>query len=362
MPTILLTGGGTAGHVTPNLALIERLQADHWQIEYIGSHTGIEKQLISTKQIPYHSIATGKLRRYFSLRNLTDPLKISLGILQSWFILKKIKPDVVFSKGGFVAFPVVVAAWLWRIPIVIHESDLTPGLANKLSFPFASKICITFPESQRYMKHPAKVILAGTPIRRQFFRADAKRGRAFCGFAEEKKIILIMGGGSGSTLINQAVRQIITALTKDFYVVHLCGKGKVDEKLKQMAGYVQFDYLEEELFDIMAAADLVISRSGANALWELIALKKIHILIPLSKKASRGDQIVNAAYFEKLGISKVIPEEQLNGEKLLEAIIDINQNRERFQKARANYEYRDGTEMIYNLLSEYRKESKNGMQ
>jgi UDP-N-acetylglucosamine--N-acetylmuramyl-(pentapeptide) pyrophosphoryl-undecaprenol N-acetylglucosamine transferase len=353
MPKIVFTGGGTAGHVIPNLALIEKFQTEGWDITYIGSEKGLEKDLIARRNIPYYSIASGKLRRYFDWQNFIDPFKTMLGIIQAWRYLGKIKPKVIFSKGGFVAFPVVFAAWLRKIPVVAHESDHTPGLANKLSFPFAKKICISFPETEKYLLPYDNVIYTGTPIRPQFFTADAKQGLAFCDFDTNKKVILIMGGGTGSEIINKTIINCLPKLLDKYQVIHLCGKGKKTAMLEEPKGYQQYEYLDQELFDVMACADIVISRSGANALLELVVLKKLHLLIPLSRGASRGDQIVNAEIFAEKGISKVLLQENLTEQNLLTAIDDLIENAEQYRQAREKYNYKNGTEGIYQLLNGY---------
>lgn len=352
---ILFTGGGSAGHVTPNLALIKKFQDEGWQTVYAGSAAGMEKEIIAKTGIPYYSISSGKLRRYFSWQNFVDPFKVTLGLVQAFFLCRKLKPQVVFSKGGFVALPVVIAAWLNRIPVVAHESDLAPGLANRLSFPFADKVCITFPESQKYFQQTKKILVTGTPLRSELFVGDATKGRALCGFSADKKIILIFGGGLGAQPINNAIREILPELLKDYQVVHLCGKGKVAEKLKNTPGYVQFEYLHAELPDVMASADLVISRAGANSLFELLALKKLHILIPLSKQASRGDQIANAQYFAKLGLSQVILEENLTSALLLTQIQSLMLNPQPILNALANYKIPDSVNLIYQTLLQLRK-------
>ena len=224
------------------------------------------------------------------------------GYQQAKELLKKLKPDVVFSKGGFVAVPVVLAAKHSRIPVIIHESDLTPGLANKICIPSATKVCANFPETLEYLPEE-KAVLTGTPIRKELFEGSAERGRAFCGFDNAKPILLVVGGSTGSAALNESVWNLLPTLLKYFYVIHLCGKNKMDAKQNGKSGYVQFEYISDELRDLLAASDLVISRAGANAICELLALHKPNILIPLSAAASRGDQILNAESFEQQGFS-----------------------------------------------------------
>ena len=322
-PSIVFTGGGTAGHVTPNLALINSFRRDGWTINYIGSADGIEKNMIDAINIPFHSISSGKLRRYFSLKNIIDPFKIMAGIVQSFCLFYKLKPDVVFSKGGFVAFPVVVGAWLNRIPVIAHESDMSPGLANKLSFPFVNKICLTFDAGKKHFKQQEKIEVTGTPIRTQLFQGTKERGLALCGFNDQKPCLLVIGGSLGAGSINASIRTGLDRLTQGFQIIHLCGKGKIDNALAHVSGYCQLEYANEELADLFAASSMVISRAGANSLYEILALGKPHVLIPLSAQVSRGDQIQNARYFQELGISVVIKDELLNAENLLTAIDEV---------------------------------------
>lgn len=358
MKKIIFTGGGTAGHVTPNLALIKKFHENNWQVYYIGSETGIENELISKINIPYYKIKTGKLRRYFSWQTLLEPLRILIGIIQATYIIRKIKPDVIFSKGGFVSFPVVVSAWMNRIPTAIHESDLTPGLANKLSYPFVTKICLSFEKTKACFKNQNKLVVTGTPIRREFFSGDKQKGLAFLQFKEDMPVLLIIGGGQGALSINQVIHQSLPELLQSYQIAHICGKNKLSAQFQAMQNYKQYEYLHNELYDVMACADKVISRSGANALVELVALKKLHILIPLSTKASRGDQLHNAAYFSDLGISKVVKQEELNQSSLIKALEDLDQHRDQYLQAMNRYAYRDGSEIIYNLLCNFGTEVK----
>lgn len=317
---IVLTGGGTAGHVIPNIALVDILKANSWHVDYIGSANGIEKNMIEKMGIPYYPIRCGKLRRYFSWQNFIDPINILIGILQAYFLLKKLKADIIFSKGGFVSLPVVVAGYFRRIPIIIHESDMTPGLANKLSFPFAKKICTTFATTKKFIKNSDKVVTVGTPIRAGLFAGKKEKGLQICGFNDQKPCLLIIGGGQGSSAINQVIRDSLDILCNKYQVIHLCGKNKLDKKLLGIDNYFQIEYADAEIADLFAASDLVISRSGANSLCEILALKKPHILIPLSMKVSRGDQVQNANYFASQGISTVLDEDELTKESLLAAI------------------------------------------
>ena len=354
MKHIVLTGGGTAGHVTPNIALIPELKNRGFEISYIGSYDGIEKRLISELGIPYYGISSGKLRRYFDLKNFSDPFRVQKGFHEAVRILKELKPDVIFSKGGFVAVPVVGAARRVRIPCVIHESDMTPGLANKLCIPSAAKVCCNFPETVSSL--PAqKAVLTGTPIRQELFQGDAAKGRAFCGFSPDKPVLLSIGGSLGAASVNQHLRKILPELLPDFQVVHLCGKGKTDETLLHTPGYVQFEYIEEELPDLFAMADVVLSRAGANAICEISALRKPNLLIPLSAKASRGDQILNARSFEKQGFSMVLEEEEITGPVLLKAIHELYENRQQYIDRMSQSAAMDSIRKIADLLESVSK-------
>lgn len=351
MKKIVLTGGGTAGHVTPNIALIPELKKKGYEIHYIGSYEGIEKTLISDLGIPYHPISSGKLRRYIDLKNISDPFKVIKGVGQARKLLKEIKPDVVFSKGGFVSVPVVLAAKSKKIPCVIHESDMTPGLANKICIPCAKWVCTNFPETLKHLPSE-KGVLTGSPIRDELFHGDKAKGLAFCGFHDKKPVILVIGGSLGAVAVNNAVRNILPNLLENFQVIHLCGKGKTDSALEGVKGYVQFEYIKDELSDLMAASDVIISRAGANAICEILALRKPNILIPLSAQASRGDQILNAASFEKAGYSIVIKEEEVTDAKLLAAITNAYDNQETYKKAMEKSRLNNSIEKIIGLIGD----------
>lgn len=347
---IIMTGGGTAGHVTPNLALVPKLKENDFEVKYIGSKDGIEKEIIKDADIPYYEISSGKLRRYFDVKNFSDPFKVMKGVLDASKILSKEKPDIIFSKGGFVAVPVVIAASMKKIPVVSHESDLTPGLANKLSAPFCNKLCVTFRESLKYIKDN-KGVLTGTPIRREIFEGSKIKGKQICGFKDDKEILLIVGGSLGSQNINNAIRNDINELLKDFNIIHLCGKGNVDNSLKNKDGYVQFDYVKEDLTHLLAAADLIVSRAGANVIFELLALKKPTLLIPLSRKSSRGDQILNANSFEKEGFSLVLDEdEMLEKNNILEKIKELRNKKQELISNMSKSEMGNGVDSIYKVI------------
>lgn len=332
MKKIVLTGGGTAGHVTPNLALLPKLQEIGYEVTYMGSLDGIEKKLIADFDLPYYGVPVGKLRRYIDPKNLTDPFKVIKGYSEARKYLKEIKPDVVFSKGGYVSVPIVRAAASLKIPCIIHESDLTPGLANKLCIPKAKNICCNFPETLTKLPKN-KAVLTGSPVRAELFTGNADAGRELCNFDTSKPVIMVIGGSTGSVAINKAVRAALPELLKDYQVVHLCGTGRIDNMLLTTPGYAQFEYLKAELKDVMAMCDIVISRAGANAICELLSLNKPNLLIPLSKAASRGDQILNANSFEAQGYSMVLQEEDMDDKILVEKVNELYQNKDKYTES-----------------------------
>ena len=351
MKKILLTGGGTAGHVTPHMALLPFLREEGYDVTYIGSYDGIEKKLIEELDVPYYGISTGKLRRYLSLKNLSDPFRVIKGFSQAGKIIKDIAPDVVFSKGGFVSVPVVLAAARKKIPVIIHESDLTPGLANKICIPRATKVCCNFPETLEYLPKE-KAVLTGSPIRTELASGDPDAAFSLCRFSEKKPTLLAIGGSLGSVVLNNALRLILPDLLKQFNVIHLCGKGHLDKDLEDTAGYAQFEYASGELKDLFALADIVISRAGANAICELVALRKPNLLIPLSAAASRGDQILNAKSFERQGFSLVLQEEEVTKESLLENIQRLYSDRDTYIAAMNASQQRDSISIIMGLIRE----------
>ena len=351
MKRIVLTGGGTAGHVTPNIALLPKLRELGYDIHYIGSYEGIEKKLIEDVNVPYYGIASGKLRRYFDPKNFSDPFRVLKGYGEARKILKKLKPDVVFSKGGFVAVPVVLAAKHLHIPVIIHESDMTPGLANKISLSAATKVCCNFPETVKLLPE-GKAVLTGSPIREELFTGKCEEGLRLCGFTEEKPVLLVIGGSLGSVAINNAIRSNIDALLEKYQIIHLCGRNNLDESLEGREGYKQFEYVKDELKHYFACANVVVSRAGANAICELLALRKPNILIPLGLEASRGDQILNARSFERQGFSMVMEEEELTDEKLLAAVHKLYDSREDFINAMNQSSQQDPIKTIIGLIED----------
>ncbi|WP_018933957.1 undecaprenyldiphospho-muramoylpentapeptide beta-N-acetylglucosaminyltransferase [Gracilibacillus lacisalsi] len=346
---IIFTGGGTAGHVMVNLAIIPELLKDGWTIDYIGSKNGIEKDLIEPLEgVTYHPISTGKLRRYFSKENFKDPFKVLKGTWQAHRIIGKKKPAVIFSKGGFVSVPVLVAARMRGVPAVIHESDYTPGLANKLAIPFAKKVLATFPETVQYLPEQ-KAEWIGAVVREELFTGSREKGFDMTGFSNKKNVLLIMGGSAGSKKINQAVREGLEELLKQFQVVHICGKDNIDETYEQ-EGYVQYEYLQDELKDLLAITDMVCSRAGANAIFEFLALNKPMLLIPLSRQASRGDQIVNAQSFEKQGYAKVLEEEELSTDSLVTSLFELKKDKFEIKDKMNQYRSSEAKEKVIDII------------
>ena len=351
---ILLTGGGTAGHVTPNLALLPYLKAEGYEVVYVGSHNGIERSLIEAEGIPYYGISTGKLRRYLSKENIKDMFRVAKGIAEAKKLIRKLQPDLVFSKGGFVAVPVVLGAKKNNVPVIIHESDITPGLANKLAMPSAQVICSTFPETLQYVPK-GKGVHTGTPIRKELFEGDRQKGLNACGFTGEKPVLLMMGGSLGAVKLNRCLREILPEVVQTFDVIHLCGKGNLDAHFRTQAGYIQFEYVSDGLNDLFAAADMIVSRAGSNSICEFLALKKPHLLIPLGTKASRGDQILNAASFEKQGFARVLDEEEMTAERMKAEIFALYEKRADYVAAMAESDAGDGVEAVMRQIKVFMK-------
>lgn len=351
MKKIVLTGGGTAGHVTPNIALLPHLKEADFEISYIGSYDGIEKRLIGDFDVPYYGISTGKLRRYFDVKNFTDPFRVLKGFAEAKKTLKNIAPDIVFSKGGFVSVPVVRAAASLGIPCIIHESDMTPGLANKLCIPVASKVCCNFPETFELLPK-GKAVLTGSPIREELAKGSKEAGLNMCDFHNRKPVIMVIGGSLGAASVNMCVRKALPVLLEKYQIVHICGKEKIDNLLLNTPGYKQFEYVKEELKDLFAMADIIISRAGANAICELLALKKPNLLIPLSAKASRGDQILNANSFKNQGFSMVLDEDDLSEDTLIKAVDELFTNRDIYRKAMEESNLTNSISKIMDLIKE----------
>ena len=327
MSKIAFTGGGTVGHVSVNLSLIPTALEKGHQVFYIGSKNGIEREMIESQlsNIKYYPISSGKLRRYLSFENAKDVFKVLKGILDARRVLKKEKPDLLFSKGGFVSVPVVIAARSLNIPTIIHESDLTPGLANKISLKFSKKIYTTFEDTLKYLPKD-KADFVGATIREDLKEGNQQKGYEITGFDSDKKVLLVMGGSLGSKKLNDIIRENLEALLHDYQIIHLTGHGLVDESYKQK-GYIQYEFVKEELTHLLSITDTVVSRAGSNAIYEFLTLRIPMLLIPLGLDQSRGDQIDNAKYFESKGYGKMIPEDQLTQFKLLEQLKQIESHR-----------------------------------
>jgi UDP-N-acetylglucosamine--N-acetylmuramyl-(pentapeptide) pyrophosphoryl-undecaprenol N-acetylglucosamine transferase len=353
---IMLTGGGSTGHVSVNLALIPRFLEDGWAIEYIGSEQGIEKELIlPLNNVKYFSIATGKLRRYLDWKNLKDPFKVVKGIYQAYRIIHKQQPSILFSKGGFVSVPVVLGAWLNKVPVILHESDITPGLANRLSIPFAACVCTTFPETAQHLKN-GKTHYVGAVIRDELKQGNIERGRAYCQLKAIKPVLLIMGGSLGAKMINQTVRRALNQLTEVFQIVHLCGKGQVDPSF-QSPYYRQYEYVNRELPDVLAMTDIVISRAGANSIFEFLSLRIPMLLIPLPNAQSRGDQILNARAFEAAGYCEVLNEEALTEQMLFTSVNRVYEDRQAYIKRMDTALKMDALSLLYEIIKKSAKEA-----
>ena len=353
MKKIILTGGGTAGHVTPNIALVPKLKEAGYEIKYIGSDGGMETELVKKAGLDYVGISSGKLRRYFSWKNFSDPFRVLKGYFQAKKIVKKFKPDIVFSKGGFVTVPVVYAAAKYKIPVIIHESDMTPGLANRLAIKKATKVCHNFPETAAHLGE--KAVHTGSPIRAELFSGNKITALNMCGFDSNKPVIMVTGGSLGSENVNKLVRKALPELLKDFQIAHLCGKGKLDESLVGTRGYAQFEYISDEMKDFFAMADIIISRAGANSICEISALKKPNILIPLSAHASRGDQILNAKSYAKQGFSEVLDEDVATTDDLINTVHKVYDNRQSYIDAMSKSAGTGGVEKIVDLIKQLSK-------
>lgn len=354
MKRIVLTGGGTAGHVTPHLALLPHLLAAGYDVHYIGTENGIERGMMEAMDgVTYHAVKSGKLRRYFDWKNFTDPFRVIHGAFQSARLMGKLKPDVCFSKGGFVSVPVVVGAWLHRVPVLCHESDLTPGLANKICGKFAKKIATTFPECARALGE--KAVCTGTPMRKALFSGSREKGLALAGFSGQKPVLMMVGGSSGAQSVNKALREALPRLLPEMDVLHLTGKGNLDESLAALPGYRQFEFLSDDLPDAIACAELILSRAGSNAICEFQALKKPMLLVPYPKGASRGDQILNAESFRKRGLCHVLLQENMTADTLAEAIFALQRDRDNLIRRLTEAPPADGTAQVLALIREIEK-------
>ncbi|HII1392212.1 TPA: undecaprenyldiphospho-muramoylpentapeptide beta-N-acetylglucosaminyltransferase [Staphylococcus aureus] len=350
MTKIAFTGGGTVGHVSVNLSLIPTALSQGYEALYIGSKNGIEREMIESQlpEIKYYPISSGKLRRYISLENAKDVFKVLKGILDARKVLKKEKPDLLFSKGGFVSVPVVIAAKSLNIPTIIHESDLTPGLANKIALKFAKKIYTTFEETLNYLPKE-KADFIGATIREDLKNGNAHNGYQLTGFNENKKVLLVMGGSLGSKKLNSIIRENLDALLQQYQVIHLTGKGLKDDQVKK-SGYIQYEFVKEDLTVLLAITDTVISRAGSNAIYEFLTLRIPMLLVPLGLDQSRGDQIDNANHFADKGYAKAIDEEQLTAQILLQELNEMEQERTRIINNMKSYEQSYTKEALFDKM------------
>lgn len=315
MSDVLVSGGGSGGHVTPAIAVAQALVSDGIDVTFVGSNSGLEAMLVEPTGLRFCGISAGKLRRYFSWQNFSDAGRVLLGIMQALWLVGRERPQAVFSKGGFVAFPVVFAAWVWRVPVVAHESDATQGLANRLSAPFVKTLCTGFPDTKAG-NFKGRFVYTGAPIRPELERGDAAAGRELIGAQAGQQVLLITGGSLGADALNTAVVAGLEELqAAGWFVVHICGAGK--QRTAASAGYRAYDYVAAGWADMLAAADLVVSRAGANTVFELLALQKPNLLIPLPAAGSRGDQLDNARYAQEGGFSRVLPQSELDGTRLV---------------------------------------------
>ena len=355
MKKIILTGGGTAGHVMPNIALLPYLREKGYEIHYVGGKNGIEKDILADyPDVTYHGIDTGKLRRYHSTDNIKDVFKVAKGNLECRKILRQVKPDVIFSKGGYVALPLVTSSKSMRIPVLTHESDITPGLANRIIARTAEKVLTTFPETAP-MIEKGKGLYVGAPIRADLFEGDRERGLSFLGLAGEKPVLAVMGGSKGARFVNETIRGNLEALCAKFDIVHMCGKDNVEDsdRTKTFAdSYRQYEFIGKELPDVLAATDVVVTRGGSNSIHEFAALAKPMLIIPLSKQASRGDQVLNAKSFEKRGLAVKLEEEELTSEKFLAALSGLYADREAYIARMKDAGFFNATERIFELIEE----------
>ncbi len=348
MATIILTGGGTAGHCTPNLALYPYLKNDFSKIVYVGSKNGIEKDIIEKTDIPYYSIPCAKYNRTNKKKNFTMPFKVVSGIMEAGKIIEKVKPDIIFSKGGYVSVPTVIAASIKKIPVISHESDFTLGLANKISSKFSKKVLTSFPDTAKHIKNGEFV---GPPIRNNIFNVSKEKAVNFFGFDGKKPILLITGGSQGAKIINDTVQKALKTLLLKFDVLHVCGKNNlIQDNIPN--GYLQIEYLNEMEYALNAAS-VCVSRAGSNTLFELMSLKIPCVLIPLPAGTSRGDQIANADYFQRKGLAEVLPQKVLTEESLISAINSVYLNRFNILRNFDANPINDASRQISRIIADY---------
>lgn len=352
MKKIILTGGGTAGHVTPNLALLPALRDAGFDVAYIGGKDGMEKSLAEGAGVPFYGISTGKLRRdrLFSPVIIGEIFNAGAGVFDAFKIIRRIKPDVIFSKGGYVGLPVAKAGFLCRVPVILHESDMTSGLANRLGMGFARAICASFPETMDTLP-PKKAVLTGNPIRRELLEGDPAKGRALCGFDDDKPFVLVTGGSLGSKKLNDTLRDALPLILPHYNIAHLCGRGKLSAA--PQAGYAPFEFLSADMAHVLAAAHMIVSRAGANALNEFLALRKPSLLIPLQNRATRGDQIKNAESFTARRYALVLEEPLLTPQTLAESLNNLNRRRHEFITNMENSPLTSAVDEVLKVIVKY---------
>ena len=350
MSTVILTGGGTAGHCTPNLALIPYLRNDFEKIFYIGSENGIEKKLAENAGLEYYGVPCAKLSRSFTPENFAIPFKVFSGVRKAGAILDRLRPDVVFSKGGYVALPVVIAAKKRKIPVVAHESDYSPGLANRISARYCKKVLTSFPETAKDFKNGEYV---GSPVRDGIFGVPKDHALAFFGLTGEKPVLLVTGGSLGAQAINAAVSDALKELLPRYDIIHICGKGNLPEE-KPQGGYRVYEFLDRMEY-AFACADACVTRAGANSLFEIMSLKIPAVLIPLPKGASRGDQILNAKYFQKKGLAYVLDQSALTAESLAFAVNSVYANRFNLRRNAEKHPVKSANREITRIIADYRR-------
>lgn len=356
---VVFTGGGTAGHVLPNITLIKAGLQRGWKASYLGSKCGIERELVGQlNEVDYCCIAAGKLRRYFSWQNVIDLFKVVVGVIQSIYYLYKISPDVIFSKGGYVGLPVTVAAWLLRVPVIVHESDLTVGLANRIAFMWANCIALTFKQTKDHLaaKWQSRAVITGMPLRSEFSvdGGEIATARYWLPTSDSSKpFVVVFGGSLGAAKLNEAVRATLPKLLSRYRVLHVCGRGGVIEALQQ-PDYRQFEYINEYFPMVLQAADIVVARAGATTIYELLYLSKPHILVPLDGRSSRGDQLVNAQCFANLHCSMVIQQSELaaDPERLLVELDFWRRDPTVWQQALQAHRTSDATSLLIKLIEQ----------
>lgn len=347
MSTIILTGGGTAGHCMPNVALIPHLKSKFKNIYYIGSPNGIEKGIIKKLGIPYYEIPCAKLNRSFDPKNFLMPFKVINGISKAGKIIDKLKPDVIFSKGGYVALPTVIAGHKRKIPVIAHESDLTIGLSNRITSNMCKKVLTAFPETAEKLKNGEHV---GLPLKKSLFtEIDVDKTIKSFGLSDKKPILLITGGSQGAKSINDVVYSALPSLLKKFEIIHVCGKGNINPNLKEN-GYKQFEFLSN-IEEAIKICSVCITRAGANTLFELLALKVPCLVIPLSNKSSRGDQILNAEYFQKLGMINVLNQQSLSPSSLVLAVNSTYANKDNLIKNINKNPIKDASKNVCRIIN-----------